>query len=159
MSKAGVIGHFGTKQALQLAALEDAIARFTESVWVPASRQPAGLPRLLAIVEAWSAYLTEDVFPGGCFLTAASFEFDGRTGPVRDRLAAALRRWGKTLAADVRAAVEAGDLPPDTDPEQVVFELTAIATGATQAAQLHGDPASAARCRAAMERVLCRSQP
>jgi hypothetical protein len=87
-------------------------------------------------------------------MTAASFEWDGRDGAVRDRLARALRQWNRLLAADVRAAVDAGDLPADTDPEQVVFELGAIAAGTTQAAQLHRDPASARRCRVGMHRVL-----
>ncbi len=154
MSKAGVIGHFGTKEALQLAALEDAIARFVEHVWVPAEKKPAGLPRLKAIVRAWSAYLTDGPFPGGCFLTAASFEFDGRSGPVRDRVAQALRQWNATLAAEIRTAIDAGQLPAGTDPGQVVFELGAIAVGATQASQLHADPASARRCRVGMERAL-----
>src|SRR3954451_8179736 len=71
MSKAGVIGHFGTKERLQLAALEEAIAIFTREVWTPVAELPAGLDRLLAICDAWIAHLRSGVFPGGCFLTAA----------------------------------------------------------------------------------------
>lgn len=156
LSKAGVLGHFGTKEALQLAAIEDAVARFREHVWAPAATQPTGRPRLDAIVRAWSAYLTDATFPGGCFLTAASFEFDGREGPVRDRIAGALSQWAATLAREVAAAVRAGDLPPGTDVDQVVFELSATAAGATQASQLHCDPAAAQRCIRGMERALDR---
>lgn len=154
MSKAGVIGHFGTKEALQLATLEDAIARFTEHVWLPAATSPAGVERLRTIVRAWSTYLTDGTFPGGCFLTAASFEFDGRSGAVRDRIASALRQWTEVLVDEVRTAVDAGELPADTDPEQVAFELQALAAGATQTAQLHHDPASSRRCRHGMQRCL-----
>src|SRR5215204_1989259 len=42
MSKAGVIGHFGTKEALQLAALEDAAARFAARP--PQPSKPATSP-------------------------------------------------------------------------------------------------------------------
>src|SRR3954470_14074048 len=80
MSKAGVIGHFGSKQRLQLAALEEAVAIFTREVWLPVAELPAGRERLLAISDAWIAHLRSGVFPGGCFLTAASMEFDGRDG-------------------------------------------------------------------------------
>src|SRR5690242_12542535 len=59
MSKAGVIGHFGSKEELQLATLEYAAAIFRERVWVPAEHLPEGLPRLLATIEAWVRYAAE----------------------------------------------------------------------------------------------------
>lgn len=154
MSKAGVIGPFGSKEALQLAAVERASEIFTDHVWRPAAGCEAGLPRLRALYEARLAYLTEPVFPGGCFLAGASTEFDGRPGPVRDSIAAALERWHGVLEAEVRTAVAAGDLAADTDPAQVVFELEAFAVAANTALQLHRDPAGAQRAFRAIHRVL-----
>src|SRR3712207_6256551 len=98
MSKAGVIGHFGSKEALQLAALEQAVAIFTREVWDRAASEERGLPRLRAIADAWVSYLQRDVFPGGCFLTAASCEWDGRDGPVRDRVVGTMDLWLSVLA-------------------------------------------------------------
>jgi AcrR family transcriptional regulator len=152
MSKAGVIGHFGSKQALQLAALEEASAIFVERVWRPVEHFEPGLPRLLAICEAWVGYLRDNCFAGGCFLTGTAAEFDARPGPVRDAIAASLRRWSKVLAREARVAVEAGDL--DVDPDQVAFEIGALAAGANQAIQLFGDRAGADRALLAMRRVL-----
>ncbi len=156
MSKAGVIGHFGSKQALQLAALEEANAMFTERVWRPAEHFEPGLPRLLAICEAWTAYLAGDCFAGGCFLTQTAAEFDARPGPVRDAVAGSLKRWYKVLGREVRTAVEAGDLPADTDPDQIVFEIGALAAGTNQAIQLHGDRRGPERGLCAMRRALGR---
>jgi AcrR family transcriptional regulator len=93
MSKAGVLGHFGSKQALQLAAFRQATQAFTARVWTQASGRQPGLTRLASVCDAWLAYLADDTLPGGCFLTAASCEFDGRPGAVRDAIAAALTRW------------------------------------------------------------------
>jgi AcrR family transcriptional regulator len=152
MSKAGVIGHFGSKQALQLAALEEANAIFVERVWRPAADAEPGLSRLLAICEAWTAYLRGNCFAGGCFLTGTAAEFDARPGPVRDAIAHSLRRWAKVLANEARAAVEAGDL--DADPEQVAFEIGALAAAANQAIQLHDDLTGADRALNGMRRVL-----
>jgi len=154
MSKAGVVGGFGSKEGLQLATLEGAIAVWRREVWNRAANAKPGLPRLRAICAAWVAYLDGEVFPGGCFLTAASFEFDGRTGPVRDAIEGAMDLWLRVLAGEVRTAVEAGDLPADTDPEQVAFELNALAVGANQARQLHGAKDVQPRTLAAMNRVL-----
>ena len=78
MSKSGLVGRFGSKEQLQLATLELAVEMFRSAVYEPASAQPAGRARLLAICDRWIGYLGEPCFPGGCFLTTASVEFDAR---------------------------------------------------------------------------------
>jgi AcrR family transcriptional regulator len=148
MSKAGVIGHFGTKEALQLAALERANAIFRREVWEPAAGVDPGFARLRAIAGAWISYLERDVFPGGCFMTAASTEWDGREGPVRDAVRQTLRLWHDVLAAEAaRAGLD--------DPGQVAFEMTSIAMGLNQALQLEIEPERAPeRAGKAMRRLL-----
>jgi AcrR family transcriptional regulator len=154
MSKSGLIGHFGTREALQLAALDHAIDRFRAEVWDLVADEPEGLPRLRALADAWIGYLERGVFPGGCFLTAASLEFDDRPGPVRDRVAATMRLWLRVVARDARVAIEAGDLPREPDADQLAFELNAIAMGANWGARLHRDEAAFARGREAAARLL-----
>ena len=156
MSKSGVIGHFGTKEALQLATLEAALGVFRRAVWDRAAGKEPGLPRLLALCDAWTSYLRGDVFPGGCFLTAAAAEFDGRGGPVRDALADALTLWYRVLEAEVQAAVDAGDLPRDTDARDVAFQLNALAMAANQRVQLLGDRAATKTARRLMRAALGR---
>ncbi|HEV2814421.1 MAG TPA: TetR/AcrR family transcriptional regulator [Solirubrobacteraceae bacterium] len=156
MSKSGVLGHFGTKESLQLATLEAALDRFREEVWAAASEAEPGLPRLLALCEAWISYLERGVFPGGCYLTAAAAEFDGRDGPVREAIAAALALWYRVVEAEVRTAVEAGDLPADTDPHAVALQLNAFAMATNQVLQLLGDREAAKTARSLMRGVLAR---
>lgn len=158
MSKAGVVGPFGSKEELQLAALEGAVEIFRAEVWerAAAGRAP-GLERLRAIAEEWISYLERDVFPGGCFLTAAAVEFDGRPGRVRDAVERTLRRWNSVLEAEVRAAIAAGDLDPAADPAQIAFELNAIAMAVNQALQLRGDAAAGERGRRSVARILAAS--
>src|SRR3954451_3518979 len=119
MSKSGLIGRFGDKEAMQRAVLAAAIERFTDAVWRPASKADAGLPRLEAIIDAWIDHLRSGVFPGGCFVTTASVEYDARAGPLRDDVAAAVNRWLGVLEAEARRARNAGDLPADRDPSDV----------------------------------------
>src|SRR5246127_342650 len=89
MSKSGLFAHFGSKEELQLATVEAARQRFVDEMFRPALRAPRGYPRLLAICRSWLDYIKRGVFPGGCFFAAASFEFDGRPGPIRDAVVAA----------------------------------------------------------------------
>src|SRR3954469_1828852 len=63
MSKAGLIGHFGSKERLQLAALDAAIDVFRKEVWEPVEARKPGIRRLRALGEAWISYLERRVFP------------------------------------------------------------------------------------------------
>lgn len=154
MSKSGLIGRFGDKEAMQRAVLAAAVDRFTEAVWAPASRVAPGLPRLEAIVDAWIAHLREGVFPGGCFVTTASVEYDARPGPLRDDVAVAVRRWLAVLEQEARLARDAGDLPAGRAPGDVAFELHSLASGGGVATRLLEDPAGLDRTRSAMRRAI-----
>jgi len=149
MSKSGVIGQFGSKLELQLAAIESANERFREEVWEPVADEPDGLPRLRAVMESWISYLEREVFPGGCFLTACAIEFDDRPGPVRDAIAKAWRLWLKVLERDVRVAQKAGDLNSDPDPAQLAFELHSAVLGGNFSRQLFGDALTQSRAAVA----------
>jgi len=154
MSKSGLIGRFGDKEALQRAVLAAAIDRFVDSVWRPAQRFEPGLPRLEAIVEAWIDHLRDAVFPGGCFVTTASVEYDARPGALHDDVSAAVSGWLRTLEAEARAAHEAGDLPADRDPADVALELHSLASGGGVVGRLLGDAHALERIRLAMRRAL-----
>jgi AcrR family transcriptional regulator len=154
MSKSGLVGRFGSKQNLQLATLELAVAMFRRVVYDPAAAQPGGVRRLSAICDAWIEYLGRPPFPGGCFLTTASVEFDARPGPVRDEVRRIMRRWIGVLEREAAFAVEAGELPEGTDPRDVAFTLNALAVGANCHYQLHRERAALARARRAMADVL-----
>jgi len=86
MSKSGLFAHFGSKEDLQIAAIDAAAERFIDEIYTPALREPRGYPRLLAICRSWLSYLRRGVFPGGCFFAAASAEVDTHKGRVRDRI-------------------------------------------------------------------------
>ena len=154
MSKAGVLGHFGTKESLQLAVVDTAARLFVREVPQRVPAVPPGLPQLRAACEAWVSYLEREVLPGGCFFTAAATEFDGRSGPVHDAVAVLHERWRRELQLHVRRAIRAGDLPADTDPDQVVYELLGIMLALNHFLQLQHDPIAPARARRAVARLL-----
>jgi AcrR family transcriptional regulator len=82
MSKSGLFAHFGSKEDLQLATVELARQIFIKQVTRPAIAAPRGMPRLWGLLEHWLALVEKRVFQGGCFFSAASFEFDSRRGVV-----------------------------------------------------------------------------
>lgn len=152
MSKAGVIGQFGSKEELQLSTVERAGGAFAAEVWEPAAGLPEGLPRLLAVIDLWIENVARKR-AGGCFWTAASMEMDGREGKVRDRIAKQLGDWHRTLARDIAIAEKAGDIDK-IDPDQIAFELRSLIMGLNQERQLFGSRDAEDRAKVAARRAL-----
>ena len=88
ISKSGLYAHFGSKQELQLATVEEAERIFTEEVVQPALAARPGLAQLAAVCEAFFGYVQRRVFPGGCFFAATALEMGTHPGPVKERVAA-----------------------------------------------------------------------
>lgn len=150
VSKSGLFAHFGNKQELQLATIAAARVIFAREVIEPALAAEEGLPRLRATLAAWIDYFRRDVFPGGCFFQAASLEFDGRPGPVRDRVLEVMNEWLAWLAELARQAGVRGD----GEPEQIAFELNAIGLATNWQRQLLGDDRALDHAEAAFQRLL-----
>jgi len=154
MSKSGLFAHFGSKEELQLATVEAAQQRFVNEMFRPALKAARGYPRLLAICRSWLDYIKRDVFPGGCFFAAASFEFDGRPGPIRDAVVAAMDVWLDALEKAIRMAKEEGHLDRGVDVKQLAFEINAIFFGANFSYQMRDDKRAISRAWKAIEERL-----
>ncbi|MET8685509.1 TetR/AcrR family transcriptional regulator [Streptomyces sp. NPDC004732] len=157
MSKSGVHKHFGTKETLQISTLDKAFVDFWHRVVEPALTEPPGLRRLRGVCANSVDYLESPLLPGGCLMTAALTEYDGRPGRVRDAVAEVWSRWREQLRADLTAAVENGELPAGFDIDQALFEIVAAGLALNAAMQLQHDQAAAGRARRAIERALDQS--
>lgn len=135
MSKSGVIGHFASKQDLQLATIEAARRTFESEVLARLDAEP-GIARLRAMAECWIAYVEGEHFSGGCFFWATSAEFDGRPGPVRDRLAELTAHWLDAIQAEAHLAQRLGEIAAEEDTAQLAFEIHAYVQEANWAYQL-----------------------
>jgi len=142
MSKSGLFAHFGSKQDLQLATIEEARQRYLREVIEPALAAGPGIRRLRALCDSFLSYLERAVFPGGCFFASAMAEFDAKApGPLRDRIAECQAQWMGTLERAARDAQAAGELRSDADPRQLAFELEAALLSANWYFHLYADAA------------------
>jgi AcrR family transcriptional regulator len=156
MSKSGLFAHFGSREELLLAVLAHGQAEFTEFVFQPAMGKPRGLPRLKAMFTNWLDWTESAELPGGCPMIGGASEFDDKPGPVRDMLAGGQRTWIDTLKRTVRQAIDEGQMPKDTDPEQIAFEMFGIALVVHHHRRLLGYPKARARALAALDKLLTR---
>ena len=154
LSKSGVFSRVGSREALQKAVLEEFGRRFLADVFVPAMQLPKGLPRLNDIVQRWIVRMRDVEAQSGCIFSAGAFEFDDREGPVRDMLYGEISRWRLALRRTVLQAIEAGHLQADTDADQLVSEINAIALGLIHDARFLRDARAAERAQATWLRLL-----
>ena len=141
MSKSGLYAHFGSKQELQLATVQEAGRIFAGEVVQPALAAPPGLAQLAAVCEAFFEHLRRRTFPGGCFFAGAALEMGTRPGPVKDALAGFQAGFVDLLRGFAATAIEQNQLPPGEDPDQLAFELNGICLAADANFVLHDDPA------------------
>jgi len=154
MSKSGVYAHFKSKEELELATIETAAEIFERDVLGPAGESPGGLGRVRALSEAFFGHLERRVFPGGCFFATVSVQLASRPGRPRDRVMELQKRWVEQFAEALGQAVAGGELPRDTDIDQLVFEITAMLVRANFAWVVAGETRVLEQARTGIRHVL-----
>ncbi len=140
MSKSGVYAHFGSKQDLQLATVEEAERIFRAEVIEPALAAAPGLGQLLTFCDGYLDHLARRTFPG-CFFAAAVLEMGTRPGPVKERVAAFQSGVSAMIRGFVVDAIDNHELPADEDADALTFELNGIILAANSSFVLHDDRA------------------
>ena len=153
MSKSGVFAHFGSREELQISVIREYHARFEEEVFFPAMAQPRGLPRLRELFERWVRRVSVEL-DSGCIYISGAVEFDDRPGPVRDALAEMVMAWHAALERAIGIAIEAGQLRPDTDPQQMLFEMHGLILALHHDARFLRNSGVVDRARLGFERLL-----
>jgi AcrR family transcriptional regulator len=131
LSKSGILTVFGSREAIQVAAVAEARQIYRESVIAPAWIQEPGRPRLRALMDCWVAYLQAEVFPGGCFIVATTAEYGSRDGAVADAVRRLKREWLDLLESELRVAGIA-------DPPGAAFRIDAYLCAANAHRELLG---------------------
>ena len=153
MSKSGVFAHFGSREDLQIAVLEEYERRFVDDILVPALEERRGLPRLKAIFQRWLDRTAIEAAQG-CIWVSGATEYDDRPGAVRDELVSMVRSWQRELSRAIQQAVDSGELRADTDAAELVFELYGVILVLHHDARLLESPDAIGRARRAYERLL-----
>jgi AcrR family transcriptional regulator len=159
MSKSGIYAHFGSKQDLQLATIDEAARIFQDEVIDPALGAPAGLAQVIAICDAFFDHLARRTFPGGCFFAGAVLEMGTRPGPVKEQIAAFQDGLSALIRQFVVAAIDDGDLSDDEDPDALTFELNGIILAANANFVLRQDVAALDLAKQVVRRRLTARSP
>ena len=154
MSKSGLYAHFGSKEDLQLATVDEAGRVFEAEVIEPALAAAPGRAQLVAVCDAFFDHLLRRTFPGGCFFAGAILEMGTRPGAVREAVTAFQDTFTALIRGFVVTALERNELADDEDADALTFELNGIILAANANFVLHQDPAALEVARAVVRRRL-----
>lgn len=156
LSKSGLFKHFESKEAMELAALQQVLDRYIDFVWRPAQELPPGRARLEVVFDRWLDWAEIENAPGGCLIMAAGVELDDQPGPLRDLLTEGQHRWGRTLLREMRAL---RDPPvPEAEAQSAVFQMKSFILGHNEARRLLEDVSARAAARDAFRALLERTE-
>ncbi|MBW6436431.1 TetR/AcrR family transcriptional regulator [Actinoplanes hulinensis] len=147
VSKSGLFAHWRSKEALQLAVIDQARAQWRDRVVRPALEVPPGVRRLWAVHDRRIAFYEARVLPGGCFFANAHFEFNARPGVIRDRLAGELTAWMTFLTGLAGEAAGLGELRPGVDPAGLAYHVESLGVCAVMQAPVAGAAPTYAQAR------------
>jgi AcrR family transcriptional regulator len=156
MSKSGLYAHFKSKEELELATIDAAAEIFENAVIRKVPESPRGLTRITVLSEAFFQYLAQRVYPGGCFFATVAAQLAPRPGRARDRVMQMQGSWAAQFMAALRQARDAGELPPNADLEQLLFEITAMMFRANFAWITTEDEGVLEQARAGIRNILSR---
>ena len=72
LSKSGLFAHFGSREELQIAAIDTAANLFSRTVFEPALKAERGVPRLRSLFTHWLRWTVVSGLSHGCPLQAAA---------------------------------------------------------------------------------------
>jgi AcrR family transcriptional regulator len=153
MSKSGVFAHFGSREDLQIEVVKLYHHHFEQEVFYPSMKEPRGLPRLQAMFGGWISRVSMEI-ASGCIYISGAVEYDDRPGVIREELASMVRAWQGALRRCTVQTIEMGHLKPDTDPDQLVYEMYGLILALHHDARFLKMPGSVNRAQIGFERLI-----
>lgn len=153
MSKSGVFAHFGSREDLQIDVLKLYHHQFEQDVFYPSLQEARGLPRLQSLFARWIARVSLEI-ASGCIYISGAVEYDDRPGPIREHLVVMVRTWQQALQRAAQQAVDERHLRPDTDTQQLVFEMYGLVLALHHDARFIRSPGCVDRAHAGFVRLI-----
>jgi AcrR family transcriptional regulator len=156
-STTAVTHYFADKEALLLAAVQDAYAALAARMRTHVERGPGGLPTLRAVLREALPLDVERIAESRVWL--AFWSAAGSRPALREVQQTAYREWRTLVVWIITEAVERGELAADLDPTTVAEQLMVLVDGLLMQATLEPDRLPPARQTALLDAMLSRLRP
>lgn len=131
LTKGGLYGHFGSKEAIWAAAYERAVEIWRGIVFRETKEIANPLLRIQRVIEQdLRDYLGGRVFEGGCFFLNNLVELSGQSPALSSRILAGFDGFAALLARWLAEAQRKGMLAPEMDPREIADFIVISLNGA-----------------------------
>jgi AcrR family transcriptional regulator len=157
LSKSGLFAHFKSKEALQLAVLDEAVKRFMAHVAMPVMKIPEGRARLEALFKLSLRWMKGEADLDGCPFMVIAYGLGPKESPLRDKLVASQEEWQAFIASTVSGAIKVRDFKSEVEPAQFAFEFIGLCLAYQRALKLGLDRSALSRANRAFEGMVERA--
>jgi TetR/AcrR family transcriptional regulator, transcriptional repressor for nem operon len=147
LEKGGIYNHFGSKEALALAAFDHAVSVTGRRLTTARDMAEGARAQLIALVSEFGRWARRPALAGGCPIMNTAIEADDTNPQLREHARNAMNELHRMIGGVVKRGVEANELDASVDPYALASIMTASLEGALMLSKLFDDPVH-------MERVV-----
>lgn len=131
LSKSGLFLHFGSKEKLESAVIEQASLHLFSHIMLPIQENGLeGIERVWALCDSWLDFVEQEILPGGYFFTGAFFQCARQSGPIPRQIKRVVRDWMDALREALGEARWRDEVRKAIDTKEAAFELNGVLIGA-----------------------------
>jgi AcrR family transcriptional regulator len=139
LGKGGIYNHFGSKEALALAAFDHSVSLLGDRFAAARATSDDAIDQLVAVVHAFGGWARQPALPGGCPIMNTAIETVDTNPELRANARDAMTRWHRLIGAVVKHGVAQGTLARSTDPYALATLVTSSLEGALMLTRLYDD--------------------
>ena len=140
VEKGGIYNHFGSKEALAVAAFDYAVSLIVDRFAQATAGKASAIDRLVAVVDAFADEVEHPDLPGGCPVANTALESDDTHPDLCAHARRAMDSWHRLIGSIVKSGKERGELAHDVDPYELATLITATLEGALMLSRLMDNP-------------------
>jgi AcrR family transcriptional regulator len=139
LEKGGLYNHFGSKEALAVAAFDHAVSLVAARLRAARDVSDDAADQLVAMIRGFARWARRPALPGGCPIMNTAIEADDTNDELRAHAQRAMNDWHRLVGSIVKHGVQAKQLNPSTDPYVLASVMTSSLEGALMLSRLHDD--------------------
>lgn len=136
LTKGSIYGNFENKDEVALAAFDYNFEKVTAYMKRKILASENAVERLLAYPQVYRDFLKIPFLQPGCPILNTSTEADDTHPRLRERAAAALAFWKKSIENQVKRGIERREIKKDTRPVEVAVIIMSLIEGAIMQAKV-----------------------
>ncbi|MES3016598.1 MAG: TetR/AcrR family transcriptional regulator [Bacteroidota bacterium] len=138
LTKGSIYGNFENKDEVALAAFDHNFDMVTSYMRSKILASENSVDRLLVYPQVYRDFLKIPFFAPGCPILNTSTEADDTHPLLKQKAAAALAFWQKSVERQIDRGIERGEIKADVNSSQIAVVLVAMIEGAIMQAKVTG---------------------